>query len=55
MKLYRKKVHSLVKLASEKGLIKKYADFCDTDEARKYALSEEEVTYYTSEILFKYF
>jgi len=47
---YRKKASNLVKLAKEKGLIKKYADFCDTEEAKKYALSKEEVVYYTSKV-----
>lgn len=45
---YRKKSAALVKMAKEKGLIKKYSDFCNTTEAKKYALSEEEVIYYTS-------
>lgn len=45
---YKKKASELVKLAKEKGLIKKYAEFCSTDEAKKYALSKEDVIYYTS-------
>ena len=29
---------------------KKYSEFCDTDEAKEYALSKEEVIYYTSKV-----
>ena len=47
---YRKKASELVKTAKEKGLIKKYSDFCKTDEAKDYALSKEEVIYYTSKL-----
>lgn len=45
---YKKRASELVKKAHQKGLIKKYSDFCNTEEAKKYALSEEEVIYYTS-------
>ncbi len=45
---YKNKSAALVKMAKEKGLIKKYSDFCNTTEAKKYALSKEEVIYYTS-------
>lgn len=45
---YKEKASRLVKMAKEKGLLKKYADFCKTDEAKKYALSKDEVIYYTS-------
>lgn len=45
---YRKKASELVKMAQKKGLIKKYSNFCNTKEATEYALSKEEVVYYTS-------
>lgn len=48
---YKKRALELVKRAQQKGLIKKYSDFCSTEEAKEYALSEEEVIHYTS---FKY-
>ena len=47
---YRKQASELVKLAKEKGLITKYSDFCNTDEAKKYALSKKEVIHYTSKL-----
>ena len=45
---YKKRAAELVKKAKEKGLITKYSDFCKTENSKKYALSEEEVIYYTS-------
>lgn len=45
---YKKRASELVKIAKQKGLVKKYSDFCKTKESKKYALSEEEVVYYTS-------
>ena len=45
---YKKRASELVKAAKEKGLIKKYSDFCKTKDSKEYALSEEEVIYYTS-------
>lgn len=45
---YKIKSAELVKKAQQKGLIKKYVDFCNTKEAKKYALTKEEVIYYTS-------
>jgi dTDP-4-amino-4,6-dideoxygalactose transaminase len=47
---YKKKATEMVKLARQKGLIKKYSEFCDTDEAKERALSKEEIIYYTSMI-----
>ena len=47
---YRKRASELVKVAKEKGLIKKYSDFCKTKEAKEYAPSKEEVIYYTSKV-----
>lgn len=45
---YRKKTSEMIKKAKEKGLVKKYSEFCDKDEAKEYALSEEEAIYYTT-------
>lgn len=45
---YKRRAAELVKKACKKGLIKKYSDFCNTNESKEYALSEEEVIYYTS-------
>lgn len=44
----KKKALDLVKKAEEKGLVKTYDEFCETEEADEYDLSEEEVIYYTS-------
>ncbi len=45
---YKKKATELIKIAKEKKLIKSYAEFCDTDKAKKCALSKDDVIYYTS-------
>ena len=45
---YKKRASELVRKAQEKGLIKKYSDFCNTKDSKEYALSKEEVIYYTS-------
>ena len=45
---YKKRAFELVKAAKQKGLIRKYSEFCNTKESKVYALSEEEVIYYTS-------
>lgn len=37
----------LVKTAKEQGLVTNYLEWCETDEAKKSALSPEEVEYYT--------
>ena len=47
---YRKEASELLKKAQQKGLVKKYSDFCKTKDAKKFALSQEEVIYYTSKI-----
>lgn len=44
----KKKALDLVKKATEKGIVKKYDEFCETEDAKEYALSEEDVEYYTS-------
>lgn len=44
----KNKARSLVKKAEKSGLKKSYADFCNSDEAKEYALAEEEIVYYTS-------
>ena len=45
---YRKRVSELVQKAKQKGLIKKYSDFCNTKKAKECALSKDEIIYYTS-------
>lgn len=45
---YRKKAAEAVIKAKQKGLIKKYSDFCNTREAKEYSLSKEDIIYYTS-------
>ena len=46
--LYKSKVSKLIEKAQKKGLVKKYSDFCGTEEGRKLALSKDEIIYYTS-------
>ena len=48
---YKLKVQKLIEKSREKGLIKTYEEFLETDEAKKYALAEEEVKYYISKYL----
>lgn len=45
------KFEELIKESKEKGLIKTYEEFLETEEEKEYALTQEEVLYYTS----KYF
>ena len=45
---YKSKVQELIKISKEKGLIKTYYEFLETEEAKEYALAEEEVKYYIS-------
>lgn len=45
---YKLKVQELIRKSREKGLIKTYDEFLETDEAKEYALAEEEVQYYIS-------
>jgi len=42
------KAKDLVEKAKKKGLVKNYDEFAETNEAQEYALSEEEIIYYTS-------
>ena len=46
--LYKTKMSNLIAKAQEKGLIKKYSQFCKTEVGKKSALSKDEVNYYTS-------
>lgn len=48
---YKLKVKELIEKSREKGLIKTYEEFLETDKAKEYALTEEEVHYYTSKYL----
>lgn len=47
---YKKRAAELVKKARQKGLITKYSDFCKTKESKEYALSKQDVIYYTSKV-----
>ena len=44
----KKRASELVEKADKKRLIKKYDEYCKTKEARDYALSKDEIVYYTS-------
>lgn len=46
--LYKEKVSSIIAEAKKRGLIKKYSDWCETKEAKDYALTKDEAEYYTS-------
>lgn len=45
---YKTKVKKLIKKSKEKGLLKTYEEFLETEESKKYAMVQEEVEYYTS-------
>lgn len=44
--LYKEKVSKLISKAKEKGLIKKYEEFSETEEMKESALTDEEVEFY---------
>lgn len=46
--LYKEKVSSVVAEAKKRGLIKSYSDWCETKEAKDYALTKDETAYYIS-------
>ena len=46
--LYKEKVTSLIARAKQKGAIKSYSQFCETNRAKENALSKDEIIYYTS-------
>ena len=45
------KFEELIEESKERGLIKTYSEFLETEEAKEHALKEEEVNYYTSKYL----
>lgn len=45
---YKIKVKELIEKSKEKGLIKTYEEFLETEQSKEYALMEEEVEYYIS-------
>ncbi len=45
---YKEKVTSIIKEAKQKKALKKYNEFCKTDDGKGFSLSEEEIAYYTS-------
>lgn len=46
--LYKKKVTSLIARAKQRGAIKSYSQFCETNRGKETALSKDEIIYYTS-------
>lgn len=42
------RIAELINKTKTKGKIKTYSEFCETKQANKTALSEEEIIYYTS-------
>lgn len=48
---YKLKVQELIKKSRKKGLVKTYSEFLETNEAKEYELTDEEVKYYTSKYL----
>ena len=46
--VYKKKVEEIINKAKDKGLVKTYAEFCETEDANNFFVSEEEAVYYTS-------
>lgn len=46
--LYKEKVSSVIAEAKRRGLVKNYSDWCKTNEAKDYALTKDEIAYYTS-------
>ena len=43
---YKGRVQQLIEKSKQKGLIKTYSEFLETEEAKKYALVQEEIEYY---------
>ena len=42
----KEKAHIIVEIARAQGMITNYKDWCETDEAKEYALDEQSVKYY---------
>lgn len=42
-----KKIKKVIEQAKQKGALKSYEEFCETNESKKYSLTKEEVEYYT--------
>ena len=45
---YKEKVEKIISKAKKNGLIKKYADFCKTEEGNENKLTNKEIEYYNS-------
>lgn len=45
---YKLEIQELIEESKKKGLIKTYSEFLETEEAKIYALAEEEAEYYIS-------
>lgn len=46
--IYKKKVKEIINKAKDKGLVKTYSEFCETEDASILYVAEEEELYYTS-------
>lgn len=46
--VYKKRVKEIINKAKDKGLIKTYTEFCETEDAKSFCVTEEEAVYYTS-------
>lgn len=42
----KEKAHTIVEIARAQGIIIKYEDWCNTSEAKDYALDDEEIEHY---------
>lgn len=51
---YKSKISNIINTAKEKGLIKTYSEFCNTEESNLLSLAEEDVVYYTSNNLHRH-
>jgi len=44
--ILKNKAHTLIEIARAQDMVVKYSDWCNTDEAEEYALSDNEVEQY---------
>lgn len=45
--IYKKKIKEIINIAKDKGLVKTYSEFCETEDSKNFCVSEEEAIYYT--------
>jgi len=46
--VYKEKVEEIINKAKDKGLVKTYTEFCETEDAEIFSVKEEDAVYYTS-------